>query len=250
MQRGALLARWVELEGCFNFRDLGSYRTADGRHMRAGQVFRADGLQHLTPADVACLRERLHLGGVIDLRSPQEVDLDGRGRIAHEPFDFHHVPLFEHDRSKMEGSPRDFLADMSQLYVFIARAAKQRIAQVMRILAESRTPQVFHCAAGKDRTGVISALLLGLIGVPRETIVADYAFSKQNLDQINARLRASDSYQDLMDELPEGAYEAEPETMRAFLEQIDARYGSTHAWAERAGLGPDLIERLRDRLLE
>ena len=73
--------------------------------------------------------------------------------------------------------------------------------RVIRILAESDRPHVFHCAAGKDRTGVISALILSLLEVPRETIVSDYAFSRRNLDQVNARLRSSSTYQDLMDEL-------------------------------------------------
>ena len=76
----APLASWVELEGCFNFRDLGGYRTEDGRRLRARQVFRSDGLQHLTARDLAHLREEIGLRGVIDLRSRDEVESDGRRR--------------------------------------------------------------------------------------------------------------------------------------------------------------------------
>ena len=83
-----------------------------------------------------------------------------------------------------------------------------------------RRPLVFHCSAGKDRTGVISAVLLSLLGVPEETIVLDYAFSRQNIDLINARLDSSDTYQKLMTDLPEGAYDADPACMRKFLAKL------------------------------
>jgi protein tyrosine/serine phosphatase len=247
--RAEKLAGWVELEGCFNFRDLGGYRSRDGGRMRSGHVFRADGLQHLTPRDLARLRHEIGLGGVIDLRSSAEVETNGRGLIAREPLALHHVPLFERDGEE-DGAPREFLRDMGEVYFFMLRTAREPIARVVRILAETHAPCVFHCAAGKDRTGVISALLLGLLGVPRETIVADYAFSRRNLDQINARLRSSESYQRIMEDLPTGAYEAEPETMETLLDRVEARYGSMRGYAERAGISDALVDRLRARLLE
>ena len=241
------LAHWVELQGCFNFRDLGDYRTLDGRRMRSGQVFRADGLHYLTDADLDHLRAGIGLGAVIDLRASDEIAESGTGGVE-ERFDWHHVPLFSRTREG-DRSPREFLKNMGELYLFMLEAAGEPIGRVVRLLADSRRPIVFHCAAGKDRTGVISALLLSLLGVPEETIVMDYAFSRRNLDQINARLRSSSSYQALMDDLPEGAYEAEPETMVAFLERVRSEYGSMAAWAKTAGIGPDLVERLQRRLL-
>jgi protein tyrosine/serine phosphatase len=93
-------------------------------------------------------------------------------------------------------------------------------------------------------------LLLSLLGVPRATIVADYAVSRRNLRQINERLRSSRTYQQLMAELPEGAYEAEPQTMQGFLGRVDESFGSMSEWASGAGIGSDLVERLRARLLE
>ena len=74
------LADWVELEGCFNFRDLGSYHTASGQQMRSGLVYRSDGLQHLSAGDLEKLRSELGLKVVIDLRSPLEVEEIGRER--------------------------------------------------------------------------------------------------------------------------------------------------------------------------
>ncbi|MFQ5699007.1 MAG: tyrosine-protein phosphatase [Myxococcota bacterium] len=242
-------ARWIDLEGCFNFRDLGGYRTAQGESLAPGQVFRSDGLQHLTARDLAKLRDEIGLGGVIDLRTQRELVSDGRGAIAAEPFDFHHVPLFDDDGRPREEPPPDYLADMTEMYRFLARAGRRRIVRVLRLIAESPRPVVFHCSAGKDRTGVISALVLGLLGVPRATIVADYALSQKFLDQINRRLRTSDSYQELMEELPEGAYEADPATVERFLDSLESDYGGPAGWARFAGLEAADLARLRARLL-
>ncbi|MGH0035093.1 MAG: tyrosine-protein phosphatase [Myxococcota bacterium] len=245
------LASWVELEGCFNFRDLGGYRTRDGRRLRTGRVFRSDGLQSLTGSDLDHLCGTLGLGEVIDLRSRDEVDEDGTGAIA-ERTRIHPIPLFERTRSGGASGdlPRQMPASMGDLYFIMLSVAREPIVRVVELLAEVEAPVVFHCAAGKDRTGVISALLLSLVGVPEETIVADYAFSRQNIDLINARLNASETYQRLMSDLPEGAYDADPAAMRHFLERVAREHGSMRGWAEAAGVGESTRERLARRLLD
>lgn len=252
MSAGEELAGWIELDGCFNFRDLGGYHTDAGLRMRPGQVFRADGLQHLSRADLDRLQGEHRLGAVIDLRSTHEIETDGRGDIALEPLTFHHVPLFDQAgrRGEKQKDPREFLSNMSELYFLMLSAASGPIARVTQLIAESSAPIVFHCAAGKDRTGVISALLLSLLGVPRETIVMDYALSRQNLEQINARLSTSPTYQDFMASLPPDAYEAEPATMEGFLDRVAREHGSMQEWAAGVGIGPDIVAGLRARLLE
>jgi protein tyrosine/serine phosphatase len=140
--------------------------------------------------------------------------------------------------------------NMGELYFLMLTAAREPIVQVVKLLADFESPAVFHCAAGKDRTGVISALLLSLLGIPEETIVADYAFSRQNIDRINARLRESATYQRLMDDLPEGAYDADPAAMLLFLDRVRERHGSFSDWAEGAGIDRATRERLAARLLE
>jgi protein tyrosine/serine phosphatase len=244
------LAGWVELEGCFNFRDLGGYRSADGRRLRTGQVFRSDGLQRLTHDDLDHLRRVVGLAAVIDLRSSEERDEDGLGGIA-DHATIHHVPLFERSRSQARSlALTDMPPNMGELYFLMLTAAREPIVQVVKLLADFESPAVFHCAAGKDRTGVISALLLSLLGIPEETIVADYAFSRQNIDRINARLRESATYQRLMDDLPEGAYDADPAAMLLFLDRVRERHGSFSDWAEGAGIDRATRERLAARLLE
>jgi len=261
------LASWIKLEGCFNFRDLGGYRTSDGRTMTTGQVYRSDGLQRLTSSDLDHLCGQLGLGAVIDLRAHDEVREDGVGSIAKRTT-IHHVPLFPeartprgkrdakagNDASGDAPSPsEEVLANMppnmGELYVIMLRAAQDPIVQVVELLGSSECPIVFHCAAGKDRTGIISAVLLSLLGIPEETIIADYAFSRQNIDQINARLNESDTYQAFMKELPEGAYDANPEAMKTFLDKMKTEFGSIIAWSESAGITPTSRTRLQSRLL-
>jgi len=243
------LAGWVELEGCFNFRDLGGYQTAEGRRLRTGLVFRSDGLQHLTGADLEHLTDKVGLASVIDLRSTEEIDEDGSGRIS-ERATIHHVPLFERSRSQARTiDPESMPPNMGELYFIMLTAARVPIVEVVRLLSDFDHPAVFHCAAGKDRTGVISALLLSLLGIPEETIVVDYAFSRANIDQINARLNSSATYQRLMDDLPEGAYDADPAAMLLFLDRVRENHGSMLEWAESSGIDAPARERLAARLL-
>jgi protein-tyrosine phosphatase len=238
--------RTIELEGCLNFRDLGGYRTADGRGVCWRQVFRSDALHHLTRQDVAHLREEIGLGTVIDLRSSAELRSEGRGPLAHEAVAFHHLPLFDGQTVNTAAAGDMTLTDR---YFLLAEFAKEPIARVITTLASSAAPAVYHCAAGKDRTGVVSALLLGLLGVPEPIIVADYAATKDNLDAIVERLMSTEGYHEMLSALPPDTLHAEPETMAAFLTRLRETYGSTESYARSAGVPDEAIDGLRARLL-
>ena len=111
----------------------------------------------------------------------------------------------------------------------------------MTALAECSTPAVYHCAAGKDRTGLVSAILLGLLGVPDEFIVADYAATQDNLDAIIDRLTQTEGYREAIDNLPADTLHAKPETMFSLLEQVRDRYGSFLGYANDIGLGDAML---------
>jgi len=238
--------RTIDLAGCLNFRDLGGYPTADGRVVRWRQVFRSDALHHLTRHDIARLRDEIGLGDVIDLRSSAELRSEGRGPLAGEAIRFHHHPLYDGETPKAAPAADLKLTDR---YFLLAEFAKLPIASVIATLAATDTPAVYHCAAGKDRTGVVSAILLGVLGVPEQVIVADYAATQENLDAIIDRLMSTKGYHTMLSALPPDTLHAEPETMLAFLERMRGRYGSMAAYAESAGVSPASIDRLRDRLL-
>jgi protein-tyrosine phosphatase len=243
------MQRRIPLEGCLNFRDLGGYPTADGRAVRWRQVFRSDALHLVTDADLAHLRDEIRLREVIDLRSSAEVRSEGQGPLAQGDVRFHHVPLFDGE-VREEDRERVAQITLADRYVFMAELAGDRIARVVTLLAEAEAPAVFHCAAGKDRTGVISAIVLGLLGVPDEVIVADYAATRENLDAIVDRLNALEGYRTMLAALPPETMHANPETIVEFLERLRVRFGSVEDYALASGVAAPAIERLRARLIE
>jgi protein-tyrosine phosphatase len=242
------MQRVIALEGCLNFRDLGGYPAADGARVRWRRMFRSDALCALTPADVGRLRDEIGLSTVVDLRSTAELRADGDGPLRRAGLAHHHLPLFDGDAVR----PEDVTVPvtLADRYWLLAEYAKARIASVLTALAASDGPAVYHCAAGKDRTGVISAVVLGVLGVPDEVIVADYAATKENLEAIIERLMATKSYATVLASLPPDTLHAEAETMVAFLERIRARYGDMRGYALAAGVTPDALEALMVRLIE
>jgi protein-tyrosine phosphatase len=247
------MERSIDLEGCLNFRDLGGYPTLDGRSVGWRRIYRSDGLHRLTQKDVTRLRDELGLSDLVDLRSSAELALDGRGRLESEPMAFHHVPLFDGERpSAFSPELKSRLEQMTlaDRYFGLAETAKGPIARVIAIVAEAKGGAVYHCAAGKDRTGVISAILLSALGVPEEFVVADYALSQRNLDAIIERLQASEGYKNMFEALPPDTLHAEPETMVVLLARLRSRYGSVVGYLESAGIGADVLERLRASTLE
>jgi protein-tyrosine phosphatase len=240
--------RFIRFAGCANFRDLGGYPTRSGRRLRSGQVFRSDALHLLTADDVTQFRDQLRIGQVIDLRSTAELRIDGRGLLGAEPIHFRHLPLFDGAATASRALPADM--DLADRYFSIVNHGMQPIGRVVTAIAESTDPTVYHCAAGKDRTGVISALLLGLLDVDDETIISDYALTQERLQQITERLAADQGYWTAaIRTLPPDTLHARPQTMIAFLEQLQAKYGSTRAYARAAGVSDRTLEQLRERLL-
>jgi protein-tyrosine phosphatase len=243
------MQRTITLEGCLNFRDLGGYPTADGGQVRWRRLFRSDALHALTPADVAHLRDELGVTTVVDLRSSAELRADGGGPLRRETIVHHHLPLFDGE-SMPSGADMAASITLADRYWLLAEYAKEKIARVLTTLSASDGPAVYHCAAGKDRTGVISAVILGVLGVPDEIIVADYAATKENLDAIVERLMATKSYATVLSNLPPDTLHAEAETMVAFLERIRTEYGDMRRYAQAAGVAPDALEALKLRLTD
>src|SRR5438876_11446904 len=160
---GPAMQRVIDLEGCLNFRDLGGYPTGDGRRVRWQQVYRSDALHHLTPADVARVRDDLGVAAVVDLRSTAELRGEGRGPLAREPIGFHHLPLFDGQQSRPEGWPP--IATLADRYFLLAEIAQAPLARLITVRGESGGPVAYHCAAGKDRSGDVSTVVRGLAGV-------------------------------------------------------------------------------------
>ncbi len=236
----------VPLEGAFNFRDLGGYPTADGRRTRAGRLYRSDGLQELSAADVELLRGQ-GLRTIVDLRTPEEVARFGRGPLAGEPVHYEHVTVIRSDAGESLAAPEtDDLAERYLWYLDIGRAA---MVHALELAGDpDAQPLVFHCAAGKDRTGVLAALILDSVGVTQEAIVADYARTNDYLGPILERLTAS-ADPDQVRSVPPSRLLVEADTMERFLTRLRARHGGAEAWARAAGADPERLAGLRTTLL-
>jgi protein-tyrosine phosphatase len=257
-RRIEIAERKLPLEGPRNFRDLGGYPTQDGRRVRWGQVFRADSLADLSDADIAYL-ERLGLARVIDLRGELEA-LERPNRLAGRAgFDYVRLPIGEGDLSPAEWT-RKFEAgelgeiDASWLVRGYRRTLDERAARVgavLRALAATKTPAVFHCTAGKDRTGVVSALLLLLLGVPREVVIGDYSLTALYTGN---RIPAADQWFAERGIDPERAAHV-LSSRREAMEETLAHLDSSHGGEERflrveAGVSEAEIRALREWLVE
>ena len=240
--------------GAFNLRELGGYRVERGT-IRHGVLFRSDLLHRL---DVDRAHRWLDERGVrvlVDLRTAGERDGDGFIE-ASSSLEARHRSLLDEVwswRDEKDSGSEWFLRDRTiDMYVNHG----DRIAVVLEDLASSSSAALFHCTAGKDRTGVVASALLGVLGAPRELIVADYARSTEAMVGIVGWYRdlALQQAAEAGEELPEFSEEAQreiveraaaPETMSGVLDAIDERYGAFAAWAADAGIDESLVAALR-----
>jgi protein-tyrosine phosphatase len=241
------LDRMIALEGAVNFRDLGGYAAGDGLQTRWRTLFRADGLGELTETDMGVLRE-FGIRTVIDLRSGSELER-GRFDVEAHPVAFHHFPFIDELPDAQDFDRKPGL--LGTQYLEIVRDAGGQILAALDVLAAPEAlPAVFHCTAGKDRTGVLSAVVLSLLGVDEPTVVADYALSGAAMLRLRAKLIAKyPEGRETLENIDE-VFSAEPAQMEQLLEHIETEYGSVATYIEGLGAGPGLVDGLRSVLLE
>ena len=239
--------RLLPLAGTVNFRDLGGYPTEDGSRVRWRRLFRADSLNRLTEEDRGQIR---HLGvaTVIDLRTTAEVE-EGRFPVDEVPVAFHHLPFMESvpDPEAFQAMP----GLLASTYVDMLDEAGDKVAAAVTVMADpANQPAIFHCTAGKDRTGVLSAMLLGLLGVPDEVIIEDYALSAHSMAALKQRL--AERYPDFADQILDAGemFSAAPEHMERLIGVIRQRYGSFDDCASAIGITASTVASLRNSLLD
>ena len=239
------LERHLPFEHVFNFRDLGGYETVDGRAVKWRTVFRADGIHRLTLDDLASLDVRT----VLDLRTPDELE---RGRCEHDSIGYHHLPILQTPWTELgfegELEPVTFLADR---YVEMLDEGRDSIARALHILGEeSSLPLVFHCAAGKDRTGVVAAVLLGVLGVADDDIADDYSLSRLGMTRFKEWIVENfPDAADAMSKQPDAFLAAPAEAMHLFLERMRATFGSFDAYVTGLGVEDATLDAVRSNLL-
>jgi protein-tyrosine phosphatase len=268
--------RWVRLDGTANTRDLGGLPTTDGGRTVPSRILRSDNLQTLSPDDVRRLVGELGLRQVIDLRTTAEILLEGRGplrdvaEVAHRHFTLlpergHHTDVFavEEDEPDLDLPagwvesllPRQVAAHDEgeppavRSYLGYLGHRSDNVVAALRALAHAGPgASVVHCAAGKDRTGVVCALSLAVAGVPHDEIVADYAMTADVIEGVVARLAASPTYAEDMAARGVAVHTPRAETMDRVLTLLEERHGGPLGWLEAHGFGADEQAALRARL--
>ena len=241
-------SRHLAWQHCYNTRDLGGLPTCDGKETRWKAVIRSDILNRLTDEGWQALHD-YGVKTVVDLRSPQEVAKEPSviivGHWSH--LDYLNLPLEKYypHVSALIGQAKT----RGEVYCIILDHYPDAVVEVMRAMAKARQGGiVIHCHAGKDRTGIVAALLLSLVGVPTAIISADYAESQARLWPLYEK-----SLAEAMDE-EEGDFWTKPtateEMMNGMLEHIETRYGGTEKYLVASGLFPEEIGQLKRRLLD
>ncbi|MQY28082.1 tyrosine-protein phosphatase [Nocardia aurantia] len=225
----------IPVGGTYNFRDVGGTPAGAG-HIRHGVLYRSDGLHELTDAGREVLRQR-RIGTVIDLRAVDERDrepslLDGLTAVNH------HAPIFE---STADAAPAGAPLSLTYVYDYIVDERGPQLAHAIGLIAAGTEPVVVHCTAGKDRTGLVIALTLAVVGVADADIVADYAATERHLggewaDRALDRLAADYGLEPSA--ATRGFLAGSPaELITHSLERVRDRSGSVRAYLTEHGLG-------------
>ena len=231
---------WIDLAGAHNARDLGGLQ-AGRRWTGPNVLLRADALDGLTAADVAELVESRGLAHVVDLRSGHERVERGRGALGSTPVRYTEVEVI---------GPDDLVRRAEARASAFARAepAARIIADGYVELLDIGAPALVHCAIGKDRTGVLVALLLDLAGVDRDEIVADYARTGERMGPVIARW-VDDSGSTINEQVAAFSALAAPATMAQVLEVLHERWGGAAGFFAAHGVPAADLDRWREKLL-
>ncbi len=242
----------LEWEGCLNVRDLGGLTTEDGHVTKTGRVVRSDNVRRLTDAGWRSLAEH-GITTVVDLRWPEElaedqprdVDVDVvHVSVLGDSVDEKYIEMLDEHLDSVE----DVADHYAWSYVDFLERYRDRFGRAFAAVANADGGVVVHCAGGKDRTGLVSAILLRLAGVSLEAIGADYAVSARNLEPRTAEWLA---------EAPDGLTRARREKLSGtpaagivrVLQEIESRYGSVAGYLQAAGVSGEQVRRLQDRLV-
>src|ERR1700679_2549748 len=235
---------WIDLEGAVNVRDVGGTPTADGGEIVDRRLLRSEKLQELTAEDIALLVDEIGVTTGVEPRSSRELmteapaPLDAVDGVQPAPHPVLKEFLDASDtvaaallltaqQEDADRSPDDL---MTGHYLGYLENRPEEVVGALRSIITAPGAAIVHCAAGKDRTGVVVALALTVAGVEPEIIVADYVATNDRIEAIIERLTRPKMSAANVTTKPIRAHEARAETMRAFLEQLDARYGGLKPW--------------------
>lgn len=246
--------RVITTDSIHNLRDLGGYPTVDGRTTRWRRLFRSDSLHRATGSDIPAV-QALGLRTVIDLRTPEEIDLKGRFPADLHPVDLHYISVIDStwgdDGMAVDEETKavDFL---EWAYHDMLAKGGDRFVEAYHVLSGAEAlPGLYHCAVGKDRTGILSLLILGSLGVRTEYIAADYGLTEEGMARMLewAKVHSPESVM-RYDAMPHVYLAAAPEAMFRIVATLEAEHGSVRNYVEHLGVSPEAIDRMANHLLD
>ena len=257
-------SRVVQLTGAANFRDFGGYANSDGRQVKLGMLYRSDELTRLTQEDVPKMNS-LGLNRIIDLRQKLEIQRTGFDTIYTEnetKYDFRHFvygdPYLMEAQVSIELAWDMKQVDFPSLYVNILEQNREGITQVFeRFTDPSQYPVLVHCNQGKDRAGVISALVLLFLEIPEATVLDDYMLTSQLVDTERKLIEMQEYMQEFSGDLPHGTTADDwrpmlsclPEAMENLFGHIEIEYNGVTNFLNSVGIDSEKQETIRNILL-
>lgn len=246
-------SRDIVFESIRNFRDLGGYRSRSGKTVVWRRLFRSGELGRMTGNDLKRIRDEIGVTTVIDLRSSRESEQQGTGLLDEAGIRHYNIPFTSRGgdgNRDRKGFPA--LNNLGELLLKILRQEDidKRIVEALEIIAEPENhPLVFHCHGGKDRTGILSALLLGILGVEDIDIIEDYTLSARYMEELKYQINNDANMEGLARRLPEYFYNVVPESIELFLNSVRREYGSIKGYIETRNVYTSLFNRLEETLL-
>jgi protein-tyrosine phosphatase len=246
-------SRQIDFDNVPNFRDLGGFRARGGRSVVRRRVFRSSEFSNMTRKDFDLLTKEIKLASVIDLRSAGERERQGIGLLAGTSVRFHHISfLADGGDPKTDEKRFTEFPNMGHFYVYLIRKNRfgQQLVEALKIIASPENhPLVFRCAVGKDRTGLLAAMLLSVLGVADEDIIEDYALSGPAMQAVIKRLSSKPETAGMVTRVPAFFWEAAPEAMALLLDALKKEYGSVEGYLKENGADSSLVKRLEKALL-
>ena len=243
-------ARHHAFEGCFNFRDIGGYRGSDDRTVRWGRYFRAGRQDRMTPADLARAGD-LSIATQIDLRRPDEIRDQGLGPLQELGARYEGCAVIPEGGSQIldESAGAGMSGERYLRYLDFDSAPWRRVFEVLA--NAERHPVLVHCTAGKDRTGVITALTLSLLGVDRAVIEEDFALTNRDVQRhVNFVEQGPGLPAGLSREAMTQSAGVPVEAIGVFLDGLDREHGGPVQYLQSIGVDDDARQAIRVAMLE
>jgi protein-tyrosine phosphatase len=241
-------SREIKFEGIVNCRDLGGYRAEGGRTVTRQRLFRSGYIHQATTRDLNRLKEELKLTSVINLRGNKAGQQKEVSLLNDAGIKYFNTPFFSYQQEELH---LDF-TNMGEAFLFRIRHkeyAKPIIAALEIIADPKNLPLLFHCGAGKDRSGVLATFVLSVLGVVDDDIIADYILSAPYMADMVAGMMKDPGTPEEEKNLPAYTWEATAESMALFLSGLKQEFGSARGYLEINGADRSLFERLAKALL-